>query len=197
MHSTRRQFTRSALLASAGGMLLLPSLWAQAITYKVKKGDTLGKIALRLNTSTSELKSANNLNSDLIQVGQKLTIPAGGNISSIAGSNLKAMSTYIVVKGDTLGKIAQRHAISVRELKAANNLSRDLILVGQNLRIPSSMIRQTAPTEDLMAHVRAATARIKIQSGKWQRIVVHHSAIKYGNVEKYDAAHRLRGMQKM
>ena len=194
MHSTRRQFTRSALLASAGGMLLLPSLWAQAITYKVKKGDTLGKIALRLNTSTSELKSANNLNSDLIQVGQKLTIPTGGN-TNLAGHNPIAMSTYIVVKGDTLGKIAQRHAISIRELKAANNLSRDLILVGQNLRIPSSMIRQTAPTEDLMAHVRAATARIKIQSGKWQRIVVHHSAIKYGNVEKYDAAHRLRGMQ--
>ena len=48
MHPTRRQFTRSALLATAGGMLLPPSLWAQAITYKVRKGDTLGKIALGL-----------------------------------------------------------------------------------------------------------------------------------------------------
>jgi N-acetyl-anhydromuramyl-L-alanine amidase AmpD len=43
--------------------------------------------------------------------------------------------------------------------------------------------------------VRAGTAGIKVQRDKWQRIVVHHSAIKYGNVEKYDAAHRLRGMQ--
>mgnify|MGYP001239363503 FL=1 len=194
MHSTRRQFTRSALLATAGGMLLSPSLWAQAITYKVKKGDTLGKIALLLNTSIKELKRVNNLSSDLIQVGQKLTIPAGGN-TKIAGYSPIAMSNYIVVKGDTLGKIAQRHAISIRELKAANNLSRDLILVGQNLRIPRSAVRQTAPTEDLMATVRAATAGIKIQREKWQRIVVHHSAIKYGNVEKYDAAHRLRGMQ--
>ena len=50
------------------------------------------------------------------------------------------MSNYIVVKGDTLGKIAQLHAISIRELKAANNLSRDLILVGQNLR--RSAVRQ-------------------------------------------------------
>ena len=194
MHSTRRQFTRSALLASAGGILLPPSLWAQAITYKVKKGDTLGKIALHLNTSTSELKRANNLNSDLIQVGQKLTIPKG-NDTNLAGYNPIAMSNYIVVKGDTLGKIAQRHAISIGELKAANNLSRDLILVGQNLRIPKSAVRQTALTEDLMAKIRAATAGIKVQRDKWQRIVVHHSAIKYGNVEKYDAAHRLRGMQ--
>ena len=195
MHSTRRQFTRSALLVTAGGMLLAPSLWAQAITYKVKKGDTLGRIALRLNTSIRELKRANNLSSDLIQVGQRLTIPTGVNTGSIAGSNPKAMSTYIVVKGDTLSKIAQRHAISIRELKAANNLSRDLILVGQNLQIPASEARQHAPTEDLMAKVRAATAGIKVQRDKWQRIVVHHSAIKYGNVEKYDAAHRLRGMQ--
>ena len=194
MHSTRRQFTRSVILASAGGILLPPSLWAQAITYKVKKGDTLGKIALRLNTSTSELKRANNLNSDLIQVGQKLIIPASSDYN-LAEYTTIAMSNYTVVKGDTLGKIAQRHAISIRELKAANNLNRDLILVGQNLRIPADAAMQTAPTEDLMAKVRAATARIKIQRDKWQRIVVHHSAIKHGNVEKYDAAHRLRGMQ--
>ena len=135
MQNTRRTFTRTALLAAAGGMLLPPSLWAQAITYKVRKGDTLGKIALSLNTSTRELKRANNLSSDLIQVGQKLTIPAGNN-SNIADVNPIAMKTYIVAKGDTLGKIAQRHAISISELKAANNLSCDLILVGQNLRIP-------------------------------------------------------------
>ena len=194
MHSTRRQFTRSALLATAGGTLLPSSLWAQATTYVVKKGDTLGKVALRLNTSTKELKRVNNLSSDLIQVGQKLTIPAGDN-TKIAGPRPIAMSTYIVVRGDTLGKIAQRHAISIRDLKAANNLSRDLILVGQNLRIPGNAVRQAAPAADFLAQVRAGTAGIKVQRDKWQRIVVHHSAIKYGNVEKYDAAHRRRGMQ--
>jgi LysM repeat protein len=160
----------------------------------VRKGDTLGKIAIGLNTSIGELKRANNLSSDLIQVGQKLTVPVGGNTIVAAPSQI-AMGTYTVVKGDTLGKIAQRHAISIRELKAANNLSRDLILVGQNLRIPGSAVRQTAPAYDFLAKVRAGTAGIKVQRDKWQRIVVHHSAIKYGNVEKYDAAHRLRGMQ--
>jgi LysM repeat protein len=160
----------------------------------VKKGDTLGKIAYDLNTSIRDLKRANNLSSDLIHVGQKLTVPVGGNTNTAVPSHI-AMSTYIVVKGDTLGKIAQRHAISIRELKAANNLSRDLILVGQNLRIPRSAVRQAAPAYDFLAKVRAGTAGIKVQRDKWQRIVVHHSAIKYGNVEKYDAAHRLRGMQ--
>lgn len=194
MHSTRRQFTRSALLTTAGGMLLPSSLWAQASTYVVKKGDTLGKIALRLNISTSELKRANKLSSDLIKVGQKLTIPAGGS-TKIAVPPPKAMRSYIVVRGDTLGRIAQRHAISIRELKAANNLSRDLIRVGQTLRIPVSLGRQAPPAEDLLTQVRAGTAGIKVERDKWQRIVVHHSAIKYGNAKKYDAAHRRRGMQ--
>ena len=175
-------------------MLLSPSLWAQAATYVVKKGDTLGKISIGLNTSISKLKRVNNLSSDLIQVGQKLTIPAGGN-THIAATSHFTMHTYIVVKGDTLGKIAQRYAVSIRELKAANNLSRDLILVGQNLRIPGSVNTQTASVADYLVPVRAATAGIKVQRDKWQRIVVHHSAIKYGNVKKYDAAHRRRGMQ--
>ena len=98
MHNTRRQFTRSALLATAGGMLLPPSLWAKTATYEVRKGDTLGKIAIGLNTSIKGLKYANNLSSDLIQVGQKLTIPVGGNTNIAATSHI-TMRTYIVVKG--------------------------------------------------------------------------------------------------
>ncbi|NCF33612.1 MAG: LysM peptidoglycan-binding domain-containing protein, partial [Proteobacteria bacterium] len=175
-------------------MLIRPSLWAQATTYEVRKGDTLGKIAIGLNTTIGELKRANNLSSDLIQVGQKLTVPVGGN-TNIAAPSQMAMGTYTVVKGDTLGKIAQRHAISIRELKAANNLSRDLILVGQNLRIPGSAVGQAAPAYDFLVQVRSATSRIKVQRDKWQRIVVHHSAIKYGNLKKYDADHRRRRMQ--
>jgi LysM repeat protein len=189
MHITRRQFTRSALFASAGGLLLPPSLRAQAATYTVRKGDTLGHIALGLNVSTSELKRANHLTSDLIKVGQKLTIPAGGN-TSIATPAPTPTSTYTVVRGDTLGSIAMRNSISVRDLKRANNLTRDLIRVGQTLQIPGGR-----PSQDLLAHVRAETARINVRRDNWKRIVVHHSAIKYGNAKKYDAAHRQRGMQ--
>lgn len=170
-------------------MLLPPNLWAQATIYTVKKGDTLGHIALGLNVSTSELKRANNLSSDLIKVGQQLTIPAGGNTAIITPPPAPT-STYTVARGDTLGSIAMRNGISVRELKRANNLARDLIRVGQKLKIPGG-----SPSQDLLAHVRAETARINVRRDNWKRIVVHHSAIKYGNAKKYDAAHRQRGMQ--
>jgi LysM repeat protein len=189
MYITRRQFTRSALLASAGGLILPPSLWAQSATYTVRKGDTLGHIAIGLNVSTSELKRTNNLTSDLIKVGQKLIIPTGGN-TSIAIPAPTPTSSYTVIRGDTLGSIAARNGISVRDLKRANNLTRDLICVGQTLNIPGGTASQ-----DLLTHVRAETARINVRRDNWKRIVVHHSAIKYGNAQKYDAAHRQRGMQ--
>lgn len=44
-------------------------------------------------------------------------------------------------------------------------------------------------------HVRSKTGRIRVQRGRWEYIVGHHSAIKYGNATIYDRAHRERGME--
>lgn len=45
--------------------------------------------------------------------------------------------TYRVRSGDTLEKIARLHKVSVERLRKANDLSQDLIVVGQELRIPN------------------------------------------------------------
>ena len=44
-------------------------------TYTVAKGDTLSAIALAFNASVATIKERNNLESDLITIGQKLQIP--------------------------------------------------------------------------------------------------------------------------
>ena len=50
--------------------------------------------------------------------------------------NTTNSSTYRVVAGDTLGKIALHYHTSVRKIKELNNLSSNRIIVGQKLLIP-------------------------------------------------------------
>ena len=44
---------------------------------------------------------------------------------------------YVVKKGDTLGQIARRQGVTLKQLKSYNGLTKDLIVVGQKLKIPS------------------------------------------------------------
>ena len=46
-----------------------------------------------------------------------------------------AVTIYHVKSGDTLGHIAKRHKVSIRQLKQWNNLKSDIIRIGQKLKI--------------------------------------------------------------
>jgi len=50
---------------------------ASGDSHTVQPGDTLGKLASRYGTSVAAFKSVNNLKSDTIRIGQKLSIPNG------------------------------------------------------------------------------------------------------------------------
>lgn len=91
--------------------------------YIVKSGDTLYSIAKKYNVSVNDLKSFNNLNSNIINIGQKLIIPF--------------TNKYVVKSGDTLYSIAKSNNITVDELKSVNNLESNLISIGQVLIIPN------------------------------------------------------------
>lgn len=97
--------------------------------------------------------------------------------------------THMVVRGDTLGKIAARYGVTVTALKIANKLKTDRIQVGQRLVIPG------AGDDGVLKEVIAATLSLKIQRGRWRYVVVHHSGIEAGNARSYGAAHKRRGME--
>lgn len=120
----------SSNLLSVGQNLLIPTYEEDASnTYVVVSGDTLYKIANMYNTSVNELKSLNNLSTYNLSIGQILKIPNG---------NEEASNTYVVVSGDTLYKIANKYNISVDELKSFNNLTSNILSIGQVLNIPSN-----------------------------------------------------------
>lgn len=99
-------------------------------TYKVQRGDTLWNISKKFNISVDELKKINNLDSNLLYIGEELKLPS---YETVTDSNI----TYIVSKGDTLYSIAAKNEISVNDLKKYNNLTSDNLYIGQELNIPS------------------------------------------------------------
>lgn len=113
------------------GQKLLVSKRDNLNMYIVKKGDTLYSIANMYNVSVNDLKSVNNLVNNNISIGQELIIPVNSN-----NQNLN-LQTYTVKKGDTLYNIAKNYNVSVSELKSINNLSSNILSIGQKLQIPS------------------------------------------------------------
>lgn len=103
------------------------SLNEESDYYVVKKGDSLWSIAKKYNMTVDELKSINNLKSNLLSIGQRLKIKESDDNQNI----------YIVKKGDTLYKIANMYGTTVDNLKALNNLKNNNLSIGQNLIVPS------------------------------------------------------------
>jgi LysM repeat protein len=119
----------------------------------------------------------------------------GGAALMFGGPSLLAQGTrsHKVRRGDTLGKIGAQYGVTVTALKIANRLKSDRINVGQMLMIPGGAAASVVPS--VLAPVIAATARLRIERGRWRYVVAHHSGIEAGNAKAYGAAHRRRGME--
>ena len=131
----------------------------ERIIYKVKSGDYLGRIASRYRCSVAQIKRWNNLKSNNLRVGQRLTIYRGGSSSGSSSSSTSSTAaktetktaaapsnaaTYTVQKGDVLGKIAERHGCTVAQLKQWNGLTSNNIQVGQKLKVSGKAAAQQA-----------------------------------------------------
>ncbi len=106
--------------------------------HKVRSGETLGTIAQKYKTTVSTIQRLNGLHSTKIYVGQRLKVKKGAPKTTSHSTPAPAggKKYYTVKKGDTFGKIAQRHRMSQSQLKRLNpriNISR--LSIGQKIRI--------------------------------------------------------------
>ncbi|MGN1358769.1 MAG: LysM peptidoglycan-binding domain-containing protein, partial [Bacilli bacterium] len=119
----------SSNMLSVGQVLKIPAKTVdigETDIYQVQAGDTLYSIARKYNISVNELKNLNNLVDNTLSIGQILEVPSG----------LSSYNSYIVDKGDTLYSIAKKFDTSVNKLKELNNLSSNMLSIGQKLLIP-------------------------------------------------------------
>lgn len=95
------------------------------IVYTVQKGDSLYSIAKKFGTTVNEIEILNNLDSTNLSIGQELKIPG------TEGGSTK----YIVQKGESLYSIAKKFNTTVDAIKNKNNLTSNLLSIGQELII--------------------------------------------------------------
>ena len=114
--------------------------------HKVAKGESLWQISLKFYNDGykwTEIAKVNKLtNPDLIEDGQALTIPELIVVPQVTEEQSIATSEYLVVKGDSLWKIAVRayadgyQWVKVWEANKTKIVNPDLIEVGTKLLLP-------------------------------------------------------------
>ena len=126
-----------------GQKLTIPQSDVSGDLYQVQKGDTLYSISKKLGVTVADLRRANSLTTDTLTPGQLLVIPSTEDNNGSTTTN-----TYIVTRGDSLWTIANKNNITVDELKKANNLTSNTLSVGQVLVIPTSSSETPTPPDN-------------------------------------------------
>lgn len=117
------------------------------ITYTVQKGEYISMLARKFQVKVSDILEWNNLKSETLYIGQKLTIfsnepvapqpaPEVVKTNTNQGANSSPQYKYYTIKsGDTLYGIASKYKVSVADIMKWNNLKSKTIAVGQKLKI--------------------------------------------------------------
>lgn len=130
--------------------------------YMVKSGDSLNTISRKFSTTPAVLQQVNNLNSDLIRIGQRLMIPSASKSSEAyvlsASKRLERKQAkkrdgnklrYTVRRGDTFWDIAREHRVGVRQVAAWNGMAPgDPLIPGKKLVIWSKTAQPTLASAD-------------------------------------------------
>ena len=110
------------------------------ITYTVKKGDVLGKIAEAHGVSVANIKEWNKLPNNNIKIGQKLTIYTNGGPAkqtSNSAASATGHTTYTVKSGDTFYSIAKNYpGVSAQNIMDYNGITSSKLKPGMVIKIP-------------------------------------------------------------
>ena len=134
--------------------------------YRVRRGDTLGRIAKRFDTTVDALVAMNNMDqAHFIKPDQVLRVPSGRMAASPAVDEPAQPQTprhYRVRRGDTLGRIAKRFDTTVDALVAMNNMDQaHFITPDQVLRVPGGRMAASPAVDEPAQPQRPQRYRVR------------------------------------
>jgi len=163
-NSTKTKIVLAGVAGAAGLFVAGATQSVNADSVKVAQSDTVWGISQKYNVSIKSIETLNKINqkSHIILVGQKVEIPEATDHKAAKTSSQEYIKVT-VKSGDSLWQVAQDKGVSVASIKNANNLSSNLILVGQTLKVPvagstAAKASSSAATVQYSAATSATTA---------------------------------------
>ncbi len=146
--------------------------------YKVRSGDSLGKIALKYGVTTAQLRKWNKLSNDKIRIGNVLIVHAKDYTTSLGDNTTPKDGNilhYTVKDGDTIGEIAEMFKVSITDIKKWNNLGSNKVVLGKAVVIysdvePSAKSSKTKNNSDLQ---NISSSRSKNTDQKNSNVAIH------------------------
>ena len=143
-----------------------PKTSANINYYKVKSNDSIGKIAELYQVSTTSIRRWNNLRSNKILAGKTLKIYSDADVNDIGDNSSEDNSIdagiYMVKKGDTISRIADKYNVSVAKLKKWNKLDNNDIVAGSTLKIKSKTSETKVASAKKYEKSKKAEGKMKI-----------------------------------
>lgn len=134
--------------ATPEAAMAAPYVASPSISYTVRRGESLAKIARRLGVSAKSLQAWNGLKKGRVVVGQRLTLhkrtsqiaAVDPNVRKGGAATSADARSYRVQRGDTLYSIARRFDVDITALKRVNNISEKRgLLSGTRVAIPAQL----------------------------------------------------------
>jgi LysM repeat protein len=143
-----------------------PEPVVQVTEVAVVSGDTLSKIAAKQGVTVAQLRQWNNLQGDIIRIGQKLRVekletPAAppadptppvavavaepAPAPETAAERVARVLEHLVQSGDTLSKVGAQYNVTVAQLRQWNGINGDVIRVGQKLKVGEEVVAPPPP----------------------------------------------------
>jgi membrane-bound lytic murein transglycosylase D len=107
--------------------------------YMVRKGDTLEQIARRFHVETKNILAVNDLRNKKTNVGDKLIVPTHLNQKVHKYEISPGDTVYMVRKGDSLEKVANKFHTTPAAIRVSNLMSNSIIQEGDRLVIPAQL----------------------------------------------------------
>lgn len=125
--------------------------------YRVRRGDSLYKIARRNRITVSRLKRKNGIKrGSVIRVGQRLKVPSRNYVSRKTKHPIQRRdlnSVHVVRQGENLSLISNKYKVSIANLKSANNLKGNTIRPGQKIQLQNPPSNTQQATQSNKHHV--------------------------------------------